>query len=154
MYACAKKGRYNTLSCIRPALPINFYYSRSQERGVLWWYFTVHKCIITSLKRCDAWVIVLLQHTVNFYGVTNRDQIVTRLHSVMWVCLCIPRHIHCSCNTVMAIAMYTSTELVCCTIPICPFLIQRFRSTCPLFFHLLPAKCHSSYVPYFFTKAH
>ena len=25
-----------------------------------------------------------------------RDQIVTRLHCVMWVCFCIPIHIHCS----------------------------------------------------------
>ena len=26
-----------------------------------------------------------------------RDQIVRMLRSVMWVCLCIPAHIHCSC---------------------------------------------------------
>ena len=32
-----------------------------------------------------------------------RDQIVTRLHSVMWVCLCFPRHIHSSWSTVMAL---------------------------------------------------
>ena len=34
-----------------------------------------------------------------------RDQIVARLyiHSVIWVCLCIPRDIHSSCSTVMAL---------------------------------------------------
>ena len=58
-----------------------------------------------------------------------RDQIVTMLHSVMWVCLCIPGHIHCSCSTVMALLCIPLSELVSfafSTIPICPFLIQRF----------------------------
>ena len=41
-----------------------------------------------------------------------RDQIVTRLHSVMWVCLCIPRHIHCSCSTVMALSCIPLSQLV------------------------------------------
>ena len=57
-----------------------------------------------------------------------RDQIVTMLHSVMWVCLCIPGHIHCSCSTVMALLCIPLSELVSfafSTIPICPFLIQR-----------------------------
>ena len=60
-----------------------------------------------------------------------RDQIVTMLHSVMWVCLCIPGHIHCSCSTVMALLCLPLSELVsfaCSTIPI---LIQRiFSFTC------------------------
>ena len=41
-----------------------------------------------------------------------RDQIVTMLHSVMWVCLFIPKHIHCSCNTVMALLCIPVSELV------------------------------------------
>ena len=47
---------------------------------------------------------------------------------MMWVCLCIPRHIHCSCNTVMALSCIPLSQLVSfafSTIPICPFLIQR-----------------------------
>ena len=55
------------------------------------------------------------------------------LHSVMWVCLCIPGHIHCSCSTVMALLCIPLSELVSfafSTIPICPFLIPRI-------FHLL-----------------
>ena len=57
-----------------------------------------------------------------------RHQIVTRLHSVMWVCLCFPRHIHSSWSTVMALLCIPVPRLVSCTfstIPICPFLIQR-----------------------------
>ena len=34
------------------------------------------------------------------------------LHSVMWVCLCIPGHIHCSCSTVMALLRIPISELV------------------------------------------
>ena len=41
-----------------------------------------------------------------------RDQIVTRLHSVMWVCLCIPRRIHCSCCTAIAHAHSAVSELL------------------------------------------
>ena len=56
-----------------------------------------------------------------------RDQIVTRLHSVMQVCLCIPRRIHCSCGTLMALLCILVSKLVSfafCTIPIiCPFRI-------------------------------
>ena len=51
------------------------------------------------------------------------------LHSVMWVCLCIPGHIHCSCSTVMALLCIPLSELVSfafSTIPICPFLIFSF----------------------------
>ena len=47
------------------------------------------------------------------------------------MCLCFPRHIHCSCSTVMALLCTPVSELVSCTfstIPICPFLE---------FFHLL-----------------
>ena len=40
------------------------------------------------------------------------EQIVTMLHSVMWVCLCIPGHIHCSCSTVMALLCIPVSELV------------------------------------------
>ena len=57
-----------------------------------------------------------------------RDQIVTMLHSVMRVCLCIPGHIHCSCSTVMALLCIPLSKLVSfafSTIPICPFLIPR-----------------------------
>ena len=60
------------------------------------------------------------------------DQIVTIQHSVMWVCLCITGHIHCSCSTVMALLGIPVSELVSklvsfafSTIPICPFLIQK-----------------------------
>ena len=63
-----------------------------------------------------------------------RDQIVTMLHSVMWMCLCIPGHIHCSCSTVMALLCIPVSELVSfvfSTTPICLFLIQRiFPFTC------------------------
>ena len=55
------------------------------------------------------------------------------LHSVMWVSLCIPGHIHCSCSTVMALLCIPLSELVSfafSTIPICPFLILSI-------FHLL-----------------
>ena len=34
------------------------------------------------------------------------------LYSVMWVCLCIPGHIHCSCSTVMALLCIPVSELV------------------------------------------
>ena len=37
----------------------------------------------------------------------HRDQIATRLHSVMWECLCIPRHMYCS---VMALFMHTTIQ--------------------------------------------
>ena len=50
------------------------------------------------------------------------------IHSVMWVCLCIPGHIHCSCSTVMTLLCIPVSELVSfafSTIPICPFLIQK-----------------------------
>ena len=53
------------------------------------------------------------------------------LHSVMWVCLCIPRDIHCSCSTAMALLCIPVSELVSfafSTIPICPFLIHRMFS--------------------------
>ena len=46
------------------------------------------------------------------------------LHSVMWVCLCIPGHIHCSCSTVIGLLCIPPSELVSfafSTIPICPF---------------------------------
>ena len=52
---------------------------------------------------------------------------------MMWVCLCIPGHIHCSCSTVMALLCIPLSELVSfafSTIPTCPFLIPRI-------FHLL-----------------
>ena len=42
----------------------------------------------------------------------------------LWVCLCFPRHIHCSRSTVMAPLCTPVSELVSCTfstIPICPF---------------------------------
>ena len=55
-----------------------------------------------------------------------KDQIVTMLHSVTWVCLCIPGHIHSSCSTVMAGLCIPVTELVSLafsTISICPFFI-------------------------------
>ena len=61
-----------------------------------------------------------------------RDQIVTRLHHVMWVCFCFPRHIHGSCSTVMALLYLPVSELVSCTFSTIP--------TCP-FFYLLPANC-------------
>ena len=68
---------------------------------------------------------------------------VTMLHGVMWVCLCIPGHIQCSCSTVMPLLCIPLSELVSfafSTIPICPFLIQRI-------FHLLVIvyKCHCYY---------
>ena len=56
------------------------------------------------------------------YSDRYRDHFVTRLHSVMWVCLCSPRHIHCSCSTVMALSCIPLSELVSfafSTIPIC-----------------------------------
>ena len=66
-----------------------------------------------------------------------KDQIVTILHSVMWVCLCIPGHIHSSCSTV--------TALLCMQYPTffpLLFLQSHFNSfiyLSPLFFNLLPA---------------
>ena len=48
------------------------------------------------------------------------------------MCVCFPRHIHCSCSTVMALLCTPVSELVSCTfstIPICPFL------------HLLDPRC-------------
>ena len=56
-----------------------------------------------------------------------RDQIVTRLHNVMGVCLCISK-------------VLSVSELVYCaffTIPICPPLVHRILSL--LFLYLLPA---------------
>ena len=53
-----------------------------------------------------------------------RDEIVTMLHGVMWVCLCISGHIHCLCSTVMALLCIPVPELVSfafSTIPICRF---------------------------------
>ena len=44
---------------------------------------------------------------------------------VMWVCLCISGHIHCSCSTVMALLCISASDLVSLAIPICPILIQR-----------------------------
>ena len=47
------------------------------------------------------------------------------LHSVTWVCLCIPGHIHSSCSRVMGLLCIPLSELVSfafSTIPICPFL--------------------------------
>ena len=72
----------------------------------------VYKCTYISVLEWDGY----------------RDQIVTMLHGVMWVCLCIPGHIHCSCSTVMALLCIPLSELVSfafSTIPICPFLIPR-----------------------------
>ena len=50
------------------------------------------------------------------------------------MCLCFPRHIHSSCNAVMALLCIPVSKLVSCafsTIPICPFSIQRiFSFTC------------------------
>ena len=51
-----------------------------------------------------------------------RDEIVTMLHSVMWVCLCIPGHIHCSCSTEMVLLCTPVIELVSFAFSICPFL--------------------------------
>ena len=55
-----------------------------------------------------------------------------KLLPVMWVHICIPRHIHCSCSTAMGQrsidVCIPVTKLVSCAfspIPICPFLIQR-----------------------------
>ena len=35
-----------------------------------------------------------------------RDQIVIMLHSVMWVCLCIAKHIHCLCIIALCYVYY------------------------------------------------
>ena len=54
------------------------------------------------------------------------------LHSVTWVCLCIPGHIHCSCSTVMGLLCIPLSELVSIafsTIPICPFLFTCIHVT-------------------------
>ena len=60
-----------------------------------------------------------------------RDQIVTMLHSVMWVCLCIPGHIHYSYSTIMALLCIPLSEHVSFAFSICPILIQRiFSFTC------------------------
>ena len=60
-----------------------------------------------------------------------------KLLPVMWVFLCIPRHIHCvkySNGTSTQCYAYQYPSLFPCafsTIPICPFLIQRILSfTC------------------------
>ena len=57
---------------------------------------------------------------------SKRVYFITVLHE-QWVCLCIPRHIHCSCSTVMHIAMYTSIQTCLrtfSTIPICHYFLQ------------------------------
>ena len=67
-------------------------------------------------------------------------KVVTMLHSVMWVYLCIPGHIHCSCSTVMALLCISLSELVSfafSTIPICPFLIINFLLVSTLFYKCL-----------------
>ena len=73
----------------------------------------------------------------------NTEKDITRLNSVMWVCLCFPRHIHSSWSTVMALLCIPVPRLVSCTfstIPICPFLIQIiFSFTCLHSFYLHPA---------------
>ena len=58
----------------------------------------------------------------------------------LWVRLCFPRHIHCSCSTVMALLCTPVSELVSCTfstIPICP--LHFLFTLSPLFFYLRPA---------------
>ena len=42
----------------------------------------------------------------------SNNFIVTMPHSVMWVYLCIPGHIHCPCSTVMALLCIPVSELV------------------------------------------
>ena len=87
---------------------------------------------VTSLALDSKPVASLWRGRVDRDG--YKDQIVTRLHSVMWVCLCFPRHIHSSWSTLMARLCIPVPRLVSCTfstIPICPFLIQRiFALTC------------------------
>ena len=65
------------------------------------------------------------------YGVTDiGNKFVTMLHGVMWGCLSIPGHIHCSCSTAIGIPVSEFVSFALSTIPTCPFLIQRI-------FHLL-----------------
>ena len=45
---------------------------------------------------------------------------VTMLHSVMWVCLCIPGHIHCSCSTGIALLYIPLSELVSFALSVMP----------------------------------
>ena len=67
---------------------------------------------------------------------------ITMLHSVMWVCLCIPGYIHCSCSTVMALLCIPVSELVSFAFSAIPIIMSLFNSktfTCLHF--LLPANC-------------
>ena len=63
-----------------------------------------------------------------------------KLLPVMWVCLSVPRHIHCSCSMVMAqahSAMLQVNKLVSCAFSPIPINMSPFR-----IFHLLVLLCH------------
>ena len=55
-----------------------------------------------------------------------RDQIVTRLHSVMLVCLCIPMDVHCSCSTVLVLLCIPVSELVSFDFSTIPIIMSIF----------------------------
>ena len=54
---------------------------------------------------------------------------VTMLQSVMWVCLCIQGHIHCSCSTVMALLCIPLSELVSFAFSTIPMSLFRIFSS-------------------------
>ena len=81
--------------------------------------------------------VITIQNVHNLYCIHKRVLereilVVTRLHSAMWVCLCIPRHNIYSCSTVMTYSvMHTSIQT-------CFLFYNPYMSLFDFFIYLSP----------------
>ena len=92
----------------------------------------IHTSTCSNMYMCHYWTV-----HVQMYWDRYEDQIVTGSRSVIWMCLCIPRHIHCSekphVHSAMYMYLYTS--------------IQAYFFCNPLYVHV--HVCLSDFVIYY-----